>query len=104
VTTPDPNDSDSSASDPELNALVTECLERFERDGMAAVDDLCSRNPALEGKLRRRVGMLRRDGAVDGPKAPRPKRRSRSASASSGCCGGSAVAEWAWCSSPSNRP
>lgn len=64
MTTPDPNDSDSSASDPELNALVTECLERFERDGMAAVDDLCSRNPALEGKLRRRVGMLRAMGLL----------------------------------------
>ncbi|MBL8769156.1 MAG: serine/threonine protein kinase, partial [Planctomycetes bacterium] len=64
MTTPDPNDSDSNASDPELNALVTECLERFERDGMGAVDDLCARNPALEGKLRRRVGMLRAMGLL----------------------------------------
>ncbi|MBK6940040.1 MAG: serine/threonine protein kinase [Planctomycetes bacterium] len=64
MTAPDPNDTDSNATDPELNALVTECLERFEREGMSAVDDLCTRNPLLEGKLRRRVGMLRAMGLL----------------------------------------
>lgn len=64
MTASDPNDSDTNATDPELNALVTECLERFEREGMSAVDDLCTRNPQLEGKLRRRVGMLRAMGLL----------------------------------------
>ena len=39
----------------ELRNLVVEVLERLERDGPGALDEACSENPWLAGRLRKRI-------------------------------------------------
>jgi len=43
---------------PDLSELVSQYLERASSDGMAALDELCDRNPAQADELRRRVRRL----------------------------------------------
>ena len=50
-----------------LDEVVFECLERLERDGIAALDEMCTSRPELAAALRRRIEALRESGLITLP-------------------------------------
>ncbi len=50
--------------DERLRVLVVEVLERIDRDGAGALEQVCDENPALAARLRRRIESLRELGLV----------------------------------------
>lgn len=50
---------------PELLRLVEECVDRYETDGRAAVDEICAENPQWAAQIRSRVEQLERVGLLE---------------------------------------
>jgi tetratricopeptide (TPR) repeat protein len=69
MTTTPPDDPSSARSDDPVEALLEECLLRWESDGSTALDDLCRAHPEHAAELRQGMALLRDSGIgpVDSP-------------------------------------
>lgn len=69
MTTTPPDDSSSARADDPVEALIEECLLRWESDGSTALDDLCRAHPEHAAELRQGMALLRDSGIgpVDSP-------------------------------------
>jgi serine/threonine protein kinase len=70
-------ESPKTPSNPILETLVTQCLDRTESHGDPAIDEVCKDHPELRGAVAKRIEMLKRMGLVSATAPPIPADEAR---------------------------